>query len=607
MLVRLLNIALQVSLNKAKFILFAFCTVAAPRTYLIVILFKLLRYLRYAGWSVLHLNKFLRFAGSCFARVLHLIKNPRFNFIIAIIITGLILYWQIQHNIVYATERPSFFFKGYHPTQVQIFVYIDNIPTLIHGTFVDALHSTYGNDITFAVCSRLGGGLIYKINNKKAEYSGAIGVMDTPFEVDFLINRLKIKARSNMVSVLVDGAREIALNLSRSGNSDLLNLDRASFNGLTSFLINTPNYDELFRTKNILKIRGVHPDIKGREGLISSQLTGFWTFNPPMGANRFIVKPETILKDTSMTAGTNIADSLTKKAEIKYSFAEFLSAEAKDTAYKAEVAKNRAKGAQRAYAVLAAVASKDARELIRESNWLYLYRSHNAHPCYRENRNFRAKIEESKIKFLAETAARSAKMAAFAKNDAKADASNARILSAASDKATDTAQIALDAAIKATKVAATIAAANKANSTNPVSTPSLDQTNSSTKGATVVGLDLFCATTGYTEEDVEKFIESLIKTTFHYLKIYCPYISIILWFVCILIITCQILVFLKNINKNLDFIQNIEEKVKTPPYERYLSKFIIWLINFLGNLSPVYLKWAVSYFFLYIGYFKDMN
>ena len=43
---------------------------------------------------------------------------------------------------------------------------------------------------------------------------------------------------------------------------------------------------------------------------------------------------------------------------------------------------------------------------------------------------------------------------------------------------------------------------------------------SSPKRSSVIGLDIFCAITDYSEEDVDKFIESFIKRTFHYLKVY---------------------------------------------------------------------------------------
>lgn len=121
--------------------------------------------------------------------------------------------------------------------QVQILVDIDNIPTIIHGSFVNKVYEEWGTSILYPLCIRLAGDLIYKVPSKKAWSAGSVGLKDT-FDVDYLVKRLKFKTTSKSKSIIindvVDAVREINLSLSESGKSDLLKLDRFSFTSLTS-------------------------------------------------------------------------------------------------------------------------------------------------------------------------------------------------------------------------------------------------------------------------------------------------------------------------------------------------------------------------------------
>ncbi len=479
----------------------------------------------------------------------------------AIIIIGLIFYWQIRYNVIYA-DFPSG--SGSLP-KVEIIVHIDNIPTIIRGAFVDKLYTEWAPNIAYAASARIAAGIVYNLPTKNGWSSGSVKLKNTPFEVDFILKRLKLKDTSiEKFNVFVDTAREINLNLSGSGKSDLLKLDWASFNGLTSQLLCI--YDTISKTQDIVKIEGQ----SGADPryLSSSKLSFFWPFETPAGSNRFTLSTNTSHGDLwmRMPAGPDVIDSLPYKAQIKFSHAKSLSTEASKAAYNARVANNEEKRAQNALKL--AYEALDTYYITGERL------DHPAESDFLKDQYFKAKDAFKKINIKAACFRGAEHTATIRAKNATNDSIN-------------------------TSIEAILAARTDKDFQN--SSPQ----NSSPQKSSVIGLDIFCGITGYSEEDVDKFIESFIKRTFHYLKAYWPYIIIFLFFVLILIIICQILVNLKK--KNLDFIKKIEDKLQTLPYGRYLSKFIIRLIYFLGYLSPVDLIWAVSWFFLYIGYFKDMD
>lgn len=683
---QLQNTVLQVSRSKVNFSLYNLWTTVAVQIWLYFIIFfiVLLSYFYFVCWNLNLLNKNLRFiitkasiyglrigaqtgfwpknnknydgftvsqaappvknAGftdfakwwrSCLKNVVANLqpKKPWFHIIIVLIIIGLILYCQIKYNIIYADRDdpsppgdgyiltksdfpyvpagpaptpdapgpilnpetvthilyPSGTFKGSYKSvlnpEVKIIVYIDQIPTIIHGTFVNQSYNEWGPIYAYSAITRIVAGLISNLHLKKAWVNGTLSGPDT-FDLDFLIKRVRLKNTADKkLNVFVDTAREFVLNLSETGNSRLLKLDQNTFNDLCRELPIKLTFEKR-KTYVIAKILG-HPILDPR-GLNSSNLSSYWNFKTSNGFNRFTISPQLIHGDYLMPSGTYINNSLLYKAQAKFSESKVLNA----------------------LAILAQIKTIEPNRIEKETEIA-------ADIAYEKSIRFKT-VKDMVIlgnysDYKKNVWNHAHQKAVIFRGEERVALSKARTAFKVSENAS---------------VEAVLAAI-----------PGKEVELFSPNKNSVIGLDILSYLSGYSKKDINKFIELLIKIILHYLKANWWIISIFLFFILFIIILCKFLVFLKKINP--DFIQKIEDKVKTLPYVRTSSKFILelcfacnpvlrskylytdstnstlrsgaqtdsiaLLINYLGNLPFKNLRWAVSFFFLLNDYLKIMD